>query len=167
MHPSLPAIAGSSISFGQFHGLTAVSPTFSFSNVALSNGSMTASNGTLLVSGSAGASNALAGSIYLSNYLNSQIYNAPVTFALSNGMTLPTGTALGSNGTLSHSILSAVTSSTNVIATNRWGNIAYVSLSYNIADAVLFSFLSLSSRRLVLQVSTDRLWHNAALLIQL
>ena len=132
MHPSLPSAAGSSISFGQFHGLTAVSPSFSFSNVALSNGTVTASNGTLMISGTASVSKVLSGSISLSNYLSLVNYNAPVTFALSNGSLLPTGVSLGTNGILSHALTAAVTSTARVIVTNRWGNIASIPLSYNI-----------------------------------
>ena len=131
-HPSLPTTAGSSISLGQFHGLTAVSPSFNFSNVALSNGNMTASNGTLVISGSAGVSKALAGSIPLSNYLSLGDFNAPVSFAMSNGSSLPTGVSMGSNGLMTLSLTNAVASTTNVVATNKWGNCVNIPMSYNI-----------------------------------
>ena len=142
MHPSLPVTAGSSISFGQFHGLTAVSPSFTFSSSTLSNGSITLSNGVVFVKGSASLTNPLAGSFALSNYLNFASYNTPITFALSNGSSLPIGVSMGSNGILEHIVNSSVTSTTNVIATNRWGNIAYVSFSYDVANTVLYTFSS-------------------------
>ena len=161
VHPSLPATPGSSISFGQFHGLTAVSPTFSFSNVALSNGSMTASNGTLIISGSAGFSTkALAGSISLSNYLSFVHFNAPVTFALSNGSSWPTGVSLGSNGILAHALTVAVTSTAKVIVTNRWGNMASIPFAYNVAAAIggvgQYGLGSLVSNRTASMVLTSR-----------
>ena len=140
MHPSLP---GSSISFGQFHGLTAVSPTFSFSNVSLSNGSVTASNGALVFSGNAGATTTFSCSFALSNYLNFSSYNAPISFALSNSV-LPTGCTISTSGILSHYLRTAVSSSANVIATNRWGNFATIPLIYNINMASMYGVGSLA-----------------------
>ena len=142
MHPSLPGTAGSSISFGQFHGLTAVSPTFSFSNASLSNGTVTTSNGALVISGSASVSQSLSGLISLSNYLCFVTYNAPVTFALSNGSSLPINVSLGSNGIMAHALTAGVTSTTFVIATNRWGNISHIPLVYTVSDAGLYAFTS-------------------------
>ena len=142
MHPSLPATAGSSISFGQFHGLTAVSPTFTFTSATLSNGVVALSNGVVSVTGSVSSTNPLSGSFALSNYLNLVSYNVPITFALSNGSSLPTGVSMESSGILAHTLTSSVTSTANVIATNRWGNIAYIPLSYNVGSSVLFPFTS-------------------------
>jgi hypothetical protein len=137
-HPDLPDTFGSSISFGQFHGLTAVSPTFTFSNFLLTNGSMTSSNGIQLISGTAGTTKTVAGSISLLNYLDFANFNEPVTFALSNSSSLPSNVSLGTSGILSHEMTNAFisTSNVNIIATNCWGNIAIIPFAYKIQPAI-------------------------------
>ena len=85
-----------------------------------------------MISGNASSTCVLSGSLSLSNYLNLPNYNGPVTFALSNGMSLPTGAILGSNGSLSLSLTNSVTSKANLVVTNRWGNSLYFPLAYNV-----------------------------------
>ncbi len=137
-HPSLPATGGP-YPMDAFYGLSAVSPTFAFaSSVGLTNGSVTSQGASALSIQSPGVSASLpaTGTLSLASYVQNARFQGTLTFAVAGGASLPAGLTLSPDGTLAISVTSPVSSSTDLLVTNRWGNTTTITLGSSFASAI-------------------------------
>ena len=138
-----PTIASAPImSMNIFRGLTALSPSFNFSNVPAIGSNVTcALSNSFLAFSSAVATPELPAKVTIDLSLYSQLpqYQGPTSsthlaFSLSNTSMLPSGVGISSNGILTVNATSPYASQSTLTVVNGWSNSIYVPLS--------FSFLS-------------------------